>query len=73
MCASNDRKCSINHPAKPTEDIGKLLEKNVAVFAIRDDLQERGIDPENCFEGVKLIQRSEVAGLMEVHEQVCRW
>ena len=64
---------NINHPLRPTEDIRKLLEKDVAVFAVKDDIEERGIKTEICVEGVQLIQRSEIARVMELHEQVWHW
>ena len=63
----------INHPARPTEDIARLSEKGVSVYAVRDDIEERGIRAKNCNAAVKLIPRSEVAGLMEEHDQVWHW
>src|SRR5215472_15332452 len=38
----------INHPARPTDDIAKMQGKGVKVFALRDDVVDRGIDLENC-------------------------
>ena len=63
----------INHPARPTEDISKLQEKGVKVFAIREDLEERGIDGENCLDGVQLLFRSDIATLLEDYEQIWHW
>jgi sulfur transfer complex TusBCD TusB component (DsrH family) len=63
----------INHPARPNEDIGRLLEKGVKVFAVRDDMEERGIDGEDCIGGIKMIRRSDIAGLFEDYEQVWHW
>ena len=62
----------INHPARPVEDILKLQEKGVQVFAIRDDLEERGIGSDDCL-GVQMISRSDIAGLLEDYEQVWHW
>jgi intracellular sulfur oxidation DsrE/DsrF family protein len=64
---------TIKHPARPTEDIAKLQEKGVGVYAVREDIEERGIDAANCVAGIKIIPRGGVAGLMEEHDQVWHW
>ena len=63
----------INHPARPNEDIAKLREKGAQVYAIREDLDERGINSEGCIGGVDLISKADVGKLMEEHEQVWHW
>jgi len=63
----------VNHPARPNEDIGRLREKGVKVFAVADDLEERGISEGNCIGGVQMIESREVAGLMDDYEQIWHW
>lgn len=63
----------INHPARPTEDISKLREKGAQVYAVHDDLEERGIDRNSCINGIELIRRSDIAGLLEEHDQIWHW
>jgi sulfur relay protein TusB/DsrH len=63
----------INHPARPAEDITRLQEKGVKVFAIRDDLEARGIKAESCITGVRMIQGSDIAGLFENYERIWHW
>ncbi|SRR6266480_279499 len=63
----------VNHPARPNEDLGRLRDKGVNVFALADDLEERGINKDNCVRGVQLIRRSELVGLMDAYEQVWHW
>ena len=63
----------INHPAQPNEDIKKLQDKGVAFFAIREDVEERGINLSNCLTGVQLIHRHDVALLLDDYDQVWHW
>jgi len=63
----------IHHPARPNEDIARLLEKGVKVYVVRDDVEERGIRVSNCIAGTRIISRSEIAVAMEEHDQVWHW
>ena len=63
----------INHPARPNEDINKLHAKGVTMFAVRDDLEERGIHSANCIGEVQMIQRTDVALLMDDYQQIWHW
>jgi hypothetical protein len=63
----------INHPARPNEDIKRLQAKGVSVFAIRDDLEERGVNIANCLPGVNLIRRNDIALLLDDYDQVWHW
>ena len=63
----------VNHPAQPNEDISRLGEKGVKVFALADDLEERGIAEGNCIGGVKMIRSRDVADLMDNYQQVWHW
>ncbi|HEV8368991.1 MAG TPA: DsrE family protein [Pyrinomonadaceae bacterium] len=63
----------INHPARPNEDIKRLQDKGVTVFAVRDDLEERGVNLSNCLSGVEHIRRSDIALLLDDYDQVWHW
>ena len=63
----------INHPARPNEDLGRLRAKGVTVFALADDLEERGIDQATCIGGAQMIRRDNIASLLDNYEQVWHW
>lgn len=63
----------IRHPARPSEDLGKLQQKGVTVFAVREDLDARGITTEGCIADVKIIPGEAIAGLLEDYGQVWHW
>ena len=63
----------IDHPARPNEDIKRLQDKGVIVFAVRDDLEERGVNLSNCLPGVELIRRTDIALLLDDYDQVWHW
>src|SRR5215467_1634605 len=64
---------TINHPARPPEDIAALSAKQARVYALQDDVVERGIDPEYCIAGVQMIRLHDIASLMQDHDQVWHW
>jgi sulfur transfer complex TusBCD TusB component (DsrH family) len=64
---------SINHPARPNDDIDRLREKGVKIFAVEEDIEERGIDSRDLIGGVQMIRRNDIAGLFEDYEQVWHW
>ena len=64
---------SIRHPARPAEDLDKLLQKGVKVYALSEDLEERGISSTDCLPGVRMVRASNLAGLLEEHDQVWHW
>ena len=63
----------VNHPARPDQDIARLQEKGVRIYAVRDDAEERGIELKNIIPGIHFIRRSEIANLMEEHDHVWHW
>jgi hypothetical protein len=63
----------VNHPARPNEDIARLTGQGVEVFAVEDDLEERGVGEDARIGGVRLIRRNEIAGLLDGYEQVWHW
>jgi len=63
----------VNHPARPNEDLARLREKGVKIFALADDLEERGINQGNCVNGVQMIRCSDLVRLMDAYEQVWHW
>jgi len=66
-------KVSINHPARPNDDLVKLREKGAQVYVIQDDLDERGIETEKCIAGVQYIRSADLAGVMENYDQIWHW
>jgi sulfur transfer complex TusBCD TusB component (DsrH family) len=64
---------AVNHPARPAEDIRKLQDKGVRVFAVVGDLEARGISNEGCIAGVQMVLANEIGRLFEDHEQVWHW
>ena len=64
---------TINHPARPNEDLAKLEAKGARIYVVQEDLDERGIDKQRCVEAVRPIRRSEIADLLEEHDQIWHW
>jgi sulfur relay protein TusB/DsrH len=64
---------TIKHPAQPNEDLAKLRAKGAGVYVVQEDLDERGIDKQQCVADATRIRRAEVVELMEQHDQIWHW
>src|ERR1044071_484170 len=63
----------IGHPARPAEDLFRLQEQGACVYAVLDDIEERGIERKIHVPDVRVIRKDEVARLMDEHDQVWHW
>ena len=54
-------------------DIVNLVGAGVPTYAVREDLEERGIRREELAEGLQVIDRKEVAGLYDSHDSIWHW
>jgi sulfur transfer complex TusBCD TusB component (DsrH family) len=61
------------NPPRIEEYVAKLPGKGVEVFAIEDDLAERGVDRSELIEGMKLVPATELVKLIAAHDQVWNW
>lgn len=66
-------KAGIRHPARPAEDLDKLIKKGVKVYALTEDLEERGIRSSDCLSEVRMVTGSDVPHLLEQFDQVWHW
>lgn len=60
-------------PADITQDIGRLVAKAVPIFAVQEDLQERGLQTQALQAGVTAVKRAEVATLYQGADQIWHW
>jgi intracellular sulfur oxidation DsrE/DsrF family protein len=63
----------LGNPPRIDEDVKKLTQKGVTVYAIREDARDRGLDPGRVISGIEFISRADVADLVERHEKVWYW
>ncbi len=66
-------KVGIHRPARPADDLDKLLKRGVKVFALSEDLEERGINSADCLPGVRMIKANALADLLEEYDQIWHW
>ncbi len=62
-----------SNPPKIEEDVSRIVQKGAPVYAVKEDLQERGISGDGLIDGIQLISRAEIPRLFDEHEQVWHW
>jgi hypothetical protein len=61
------------HPPRLVADLKGLLDKGVALFAVKDDLDERGIDDAALMPGIRLLRRGELGELVGRFTRIWHW
>jgi sulfur transfer complex TusBCD TusB component (DsrH family) len=60
-------------PPRIDEDIAIANAAGIDVYAMKEDIDERGIDLKKVIAGVKLLERAQLLALMEGHGQIWNW
>ena len=61
------------HPAQPARDLQRFQADGGTVYALSDDLNARGIRPDELIDGVRLLEFDDLAGLLAEHPLVHGW
>lgn len=62
-----------SHPSRLGNDIEATIGQGIKVYAIAEDLRDRGIAPAKLIKGVETITRVELPDLFEQYDQVWSW
>ena len=60
-------------PPTLDRDVINLIGAGVPTYAVREDLEDRGIRQTELAKGLKLVSRAEVADLYESHDSIWHW
>lgn len=64
---------SVPHPFDAAGDIQRMADKGIEFFLIREDAEERGIDPDTMLSCVEAISRSQLAGFVDGYDSIWHW
>lgn len=65
--------CAQTQPPQIDSEVGKLMEKGIAVFVVEEDCAERGISEADCIDGIKTASRSDIPTLFDQYDQIWHW
>ena len=60
-------------PPRIDDDLARMIAKGIAVFAVADDLADRGLMDAALVKGVVRINRGDIPRLMNTCDRVWRW
>lgn len=60
-------------PANLPRDLSNLIESGVPVYAVTEDLEERGLDRQTVLNGVQAVSRQGLVNLYESVDQIWQW
>ena len=63
----------IPHPVRMDQELERLTKDGASIYAVREDVEERGIQSGSYMAGVELMPRSGIPKLLEQHDLVWHW
>jgi hypothetical protein len=60
-------------PPDLDHDVGRMIEQGIPVYAVQEDLEQRGIPTADLVPGVTRVHQSEIARLFDEHDAIWHW
>jgi sulfur transfer complex TusBCD TusB component (DsrH family) len=60
-------------PPRIVDDIAWLIAKGVTVYALAEDLAQRGLETRDLLAGLECVSRDDLHGLFAAHNQIWHW
>ena len=62
-----------SHPADLSADVAALGGKGVSLYAVEEDLEERGLLDAKHIDGLKVVAREDLPKLLEEYPRIWKW
>jgi DsrE/DsrF-like family len=62
-----------SHPPALDKDLEKMIGAGVAVYAVSEDMRDRGLSPEDVIGGLTPLGRAEIPALFDRFDHVWHW
>lgn len=63
----------LSNPPSIDKDLLSLMKKEVPVYLLREDAEERGIQDGQLIEGISSISREEIPSIFQEYQQIWHW
>jgi len=60
-------------PVAIEHDLESMMKDGIRVYAVKEDLESRGIDSSRILKGIQLIPAGEIASLFDSFDQIWHW
>ena len=60
-------------PPRLADDVASLIGKGVGVYVLAEDLEDRGVAPDELVDGIERVERDGLPGLLGRYDQVWHW
>lgn len=63
----------LTHPPEVPQDIKRLMDKGVPVYALQEDLEQRGIEPVDLVDGVHILAKASLPEFLNGYDRLWHW